>query len=237
MRTDIRLFRLDQFRLAGRTAAPVLTAPTALLTAGRRPGRSMTCAQQPSACRPRSIRSWPGRACSSAASTTLVAEHGDLLRPHLFRGRESAGPTSSPRCTPPAGRAERCSTCRAAWWSTSRCTCFRPCRRRRRSGPRAGRARRRRRSHAAGRNGQRRSTAPACTAAAIEIARRPGAKLRYVNLQNWGTRRLALRPSEGAGRSRRPACNGPSARWAAAWPRSTSTWPWSAKGPTRRSTA
>ena len=61
-------------------------------------------------------------------------------------------------------------------------------RRRHRPGPHAGRARRGRRSDAAGRNRQQRpSGRPGLHCGAIEILVGPGARLRYVNLQNWGT--------------------------------------------------
>ena len=66
---------------------------------------------------------------------------------------------------------------------------------------------------------------------AIELIVGAGAKLRYVNLQNWGTGVWHFAHQKAA--SNEPAnCNGPSARWAAAWQKSISTWRWPAKMPT-----
>ena len=54
---------------------------------------------------------------------------------------------------------------------------------------------------------------------AIEIHVGPRARLRYVNLQNWGTGVWHFAASAGAGgRAMRP-CSGRSAPWAAGWPR------------------
>ncbi len=60
-------------------------------------------------------------------------------------------------------------------------------RRRHRPGPYAGRAGRRGRSHAAGRNASPAHDAPGLHLGAIELVVKDGARLRYVNLQNWST--------------------------------------------------
>ncbi len=114
MRTDIRLFRLDKFALPG-DEPPAAAAPDGLLTHGVELGGRTVAARQPSAFR----RSWPpsgpSRACCSAASTSWCAEHGDLVRKHLF-----ARVRSGLRQVRRAARrllvaAARCCTCPAAW--------------------------------------------------------------------------------------------------------------------------
>ena len=120
----------------------------------------------------------------------LVRTHGDLIRPHLFR---AVNP-----------HADKFAALHAACWSGGTLlyvpqgvvideplhmlSALSPGDSRFR--PHAGHARRRRRSHAAGRNrrrrdGRRRRSGLHC--GAIELIVGPGAKLRYVNLQNWGT--------------------------------------------------
>ena len=187
---------------------------------------------------PRSAR-WPSRACSSAASTGCSAEHGELLRPYLFAAVDYPRPTSSPRCTRPAGRAERCCTCpKGVVIDQPLHMLSALSRRRRRSGPHAGRARRRRRGDAAGRNRQppTASRPPACTAGRSSCwsAPAPGCA---TSTCRTGAPACGISPISGRWSIATPRCNGPSAPWAAGWPRSISTWPWSGPAPTRRSTA
>lgn len=83
MRTDIRLFRLDRFGLPSEQAAP-LVPPQPLLT------RGVELAGQASALNSRHLGSQldevlARRGVLFGSLDSLVAEHGDLLRPHLFQ--------------------------------------------------------------------------------------------------------------------------------------------------------
>ena len=88
MRTDIRLFRLDRFALPSNSSpgelAPGAAAPPALLTHG------VDLAGQATALNSRPLGSrlddeLARRGVLFGSLDALVAEHGDLLRPHLFK--------------------------------------------------------------------------------------------------------------------------------------------------------
>ena len=138
--------------------------------------------------RPDGDRSW-------RASPPVPASPGD--RPPAM--------TSSPPCTPPAGRGG--TLLYVPTGVRDRSAAARPFgahARQRRFRPLPDRAGRGRRGHAAGRDRQQRSGGAAgLHCGAVEILVGAGARLRYVNLQNWGERRLAFRPSKGARRPRR----------------------------------
>ncbi|HVX13923.1 MAG TPA: Fe-S cluster assembly protein SufD [Pirellulales bacterium] len=81
MRTDIRLFKLDRFGLPGETL-PGLTAPPALLTEGvDLAGRTASLNSRPGGFSSEGVP--PGVLFGNLEE--MVAEHGDLLRPHLFQ--------------------------------------------------------------------------------------------------------------------------------------------------------
>src|SRR6185437_4354069 len=88
MRTDIRLFRLDRFALPSNSSpgelAPGAAAPPALLT------HRVDLAGQATALNSRPLGSrlddeLARRGVLFGSLDALVAEHGDLLRPHLFK--------------------------------------------------------------------------------------------------------------------------------------------------------
>ncbi|HEX7376194.1 MAG TPA: Fe-S cluster assembly protein SufD [Pirellulales bacterium] len=82
MRTDIRLFKLDRFGLPP-DLAPGLAAPPALLTAGvDLVGRATTLNSRPTDHVLDTDAARQGVLFGSLDE--MVAEHGDLLRPHLF---------------------------------------------------------------------------------------------------------------------------------------------------------
>lgn len=83
MRTDIRLFRLDRFALPG-DLPPGAAAPPALLTHGvDLAGHAVALNSRPLASQLDDDLARRGVLFGSLDS--LVAEHGDLLQPHLFR--------------------------------------------------------------------------------------------------------------------------------------------------------
>ena len=208
MRTDIRgcsgsiAFGLPGDLPAGSRRARGAAEPTASIW----PAATVALDSRPVAGAARS-GDWRAAACCSAASTSWSREHGDLLRPlPVHDGRRSArrqvrraarrllvGRHAALRAH---GRGDRAAAAHALGAFA----------RRRRFRPHADRARRRRRSHRAGRNRQpRRRRPPACTAGPIEILVGPRARLRYVNLQNWGTGVWHFAHQQGAGRPRRRA--------------------------------
>ena len=128
IRTDIRLFKLNQFCAAGATAA----------TSAKRAPRHRRCSPKASSSpgsttsldsRPRRSRTRSqvgrARASSSAASTSWSTRTATWSASTSSRGPSIRTTTSSPPCTPPAGRAGICSMCRGASRSTSRCTASR----------------------------------------------------------------------------------------------------------------
>lgn len=83
MRTDIRLFRLDKFGLPLESSATV-AAPDGLLTHGVELGGQVTALDS----RPQAARlndKWARRGVLFGSLDELVQQHGDLIRPHLFR--------------------------------------------------------------------------------------------------------------------------------------------------------
>jgi Fe-S cluster assembly protein SufD len=83
MRTDIRLFRLDKFGLPGEATADA-AVPAGLLTHGLQMGGQVTALDS----RPhRSYLSekWARRGVLLGSLDELVQEHGELVRKHLFR--------------------------------------------------------------------------------------------------------------------------------------------------------
>jgi Fe-S cluster assembly protein SufD len=84
MRTDVRLFRWNQFGFAGEGAASSDVAVDALLTAGVQLGGQVTAVDS----RPQSANldeRLRAKGVLFGSLDELVAEHGDLVRKHLFR--------------------------------------------------------------------------------------------------------------------------------------------------------
>ncbi len=227
MRTDIRLFHLDRFQIptASLAASDTAVLPDALLTHGVDLAGSTVALDSRPHCRRGWIRNGPSEACCSAASTRWLREHGDLIRPHLFRGDRSRSPTSSRRCTRLlVGRNAAVRAARRGR-STSRCTCSR---RSLPGGVDLGHtlvileegAEATLLAETAGSDNE-----PATALRRDRIARRARRAAAVRQLAELGARRLALRPSKGSGRSRRqlamddrrprqPAGQGQSARGA-----------------------
>jgi len=83
MRTDIRLFRLDRFNLPGEAAAQVAIAP-GLLTHGVELGGATVALDS----RPHTshlAEKWASRGVLFGSLDELVKSHGDLVQKHLFR--------------------------------------------------------------------------------------------------------------------------------------------------------
>ena len=116
-----------QVRLSRPKPAAGAAVPAGLADARRRAGRPGDGARQPPArgAAGRKVGP-PRRAVRQPRRAGRRARRPGAAAP-VSRGRLRAT-TSSPPCTRPPGRAERCCTCRAAWRSTSRCTCSRLCR-------------------------------------------------------------------------------------------------------------
>ena len=158
-----------------------------------------------------------------------VSEHGDLLRPYLSRAIVDPQADKFAALHAACWSGGTCCTCPGAWSIDQPLHMLSVFRRRRRFRPRPGRAGRGRRGDAAGRNGRHRRGGRRLALRGHRAVGGPGARLRYVNLQNWGTgvwhfaHQKALVDRDGR-------CSGPSAPWAAGWPRSISTWPWSGRG-------
>jgi Fe-S cluster assembly protein SufD len=88
MRTDIRTFRLDKFGLPGESPAGAVV-PEGLLTHGVQLGGQVTSLDS----RPHAARlepKWAQRGVLFGSLDELVAEHGELVRPHLFRAFDPA---------------------------------------------------------------------------------------------------------------------------------------------------
>ena len=83
MRTDIRLFRPDKFDFPGEAAEGV-TVPAGLLTHGVQLGGQVT-ALDGRLHRVHLEKKWARRGVLFGSLDELVAEHGDLVRKHLFR--------------------------------------------------------------------------------------------------------------------------------------------------------
>ncbi len=84
MRTDIRLFRLDRFQLPVETAPSVVAQPNALLRHGVELAGSMETLD--SRCISTSLDPDAAkRGVLFGSLDTLVAQHGDRIKPHLFR--------------------------------------------------------------------------------------------------------------------------------------------------------
>ena len=91
-----------QFRPSRRRLPTMSAVPAAAVDRRRRAGRATTvAARQLTMPVPAGPAIGRARACSSAAWTSLAAEHGELLRPHLLRRASIPATTSSPRCTRP----------------------------------------------------------------------------------------------------------------------------------------
>ena len=87
MRTDIRLFRLDRFQLP-LDAESAGALPAALLTHGVDLAGSMATLDSrcvSSALEPK----WAERGVLFGSLDSLVAKHGDLIKPHLFRAMDA----------------------------------------------------------------------------------------------------------------------------------------------------
>ena len=190
MRTDIRLFKLDRFSLPDPSTHRTQSRESAARAVGRgrRAGRADGERRQPLGARANSIRSWRSKGVLFGSLDALVAEHGDLLRP--FFERRVVDPFKDKFSALQRGllvAAARCSTCPRACASTSRCI-------------------RSRRSADGGvdlgktlvilETGAEATllSETASTIAdggglhcgSIELIVEQGARLRYVNLQNWG---------------------------------------------------
>ena len=204
MRTDIRLFKLDRFGLPDATAYRRLpiALPHALLADGVELGGRAVDAWTAMRVARELDESGRDRACCSAAWTSWLREHGDLLRPYFER--RVVDPYSDKFAALQCGLlVGRHAAVRAARRDDRRAAALAlgDDRRRRRLGQDAGDSRRRRRSDAAAETASATPKRGGLHCGAIELIVEPGARLRYVNLQNWGQRRLALRPSEGAASS------------------------------------
>lgn len=82
MRTDIRLFRLDKFATPGESSSG--NVPQGLLTRGVELGGQVTALDS----RPHDQRlaeKWRKRGVLFGSLDALVREHGELIRPHLYR--------------------------------------------------------------------------------------------------------------------------------------------------------
>lgn len=83
MRTDIRLFRLDKFAFPSEPLEGTVV-PDALLTHGVRLGGQVTALDSRSHAA-RLHEKWVGRGVLFGSLDELVREHGERIRPHLFR--------------------------------------------------------------------------------------------------------------------------------------------------------
>jgi len=84
MRTDLRLFHLDRFHIPTGVAEPAAPIPDALLTQGiELAGSTVAFDGRPVAAN--LDPSWAKRGVLFGSLDALVAEHGDLVRRHLFR--------------------------------------------------------------------------------------------------------------------------------------------------------
>ena len=166
----------------------------------------------------------------------LLAEHDELLRPYLFAAVDY--------------RADKFAALHAACWSGGSLLYvpkgvvieqpfapgLSPHAGRRRFRALADRARRRRRGDRSGRNQRPRRRIARAALRGDRNPRRPRARLRYVNLQNWGTGVWHF------AHHRALVGQDASLQWTigalgAGWRKSISTWRWSAPARTCRSTA
>ena len=234
-RTELRTFRLERF---GPPSPPAENAPVPqpLLTEGvNLAGR--TVALDSSTVRSELDADWRERGVLFGDLETLVAKHGELLRPHLAR-----------RIVDP--RRDKFAALHGAFWSGGTLlyvprgvvidrplhvfSALSP------GGVNLGHClvvlEEDSEATLLAETASSDPTASGLHCGAIEILVGPAARLRYVNLQNWaqasGTSPIS-RPWSSAMRG----SNGPSAPWAPGWPRSTSTWPSPVPMPRSRSTA
>jgi Fe-S cluster assembly protein SufD len=88
MRTDIRLFRPDKFGFPGESSAAALV-PSGVLTAGVQLGGQVTALDS----RPHRAHledKWARQGVLFGSLDEMVAEHGDLVRKHLFRAVDAS---------------------------------------------------------------------------------------------------------------------------------------------------
>ena len=181
------------------------TAASALTEGVELAGRDRD-ARQPAGRAHGSIRDGPGRACCSAASTSWWPSTASCCGRTCGRAVDP-GSTSSPRCRRPAGRGGTLLYVPAG--RGHRAAAARPL------GPRAGRRRsgphawwcwkRAPRPRCWPRPPAATPPPPACTAARSNCSSGPAPRLRYVNLQNWGTGVWHFAHQKGPGRPRRRA--------------------------------
>ena len=90
MRTDIRLFRLDKFVLPTGGTGEVSEVPASLLTAGLTPaGRTVSLDSRPVISQ--LDEKWKSKGVLFGSLEELLTEHGDLLRPYLENGAVDTG--------------------------------------------------------------------------------------------------------------------------------------------------
>jgi Fe-S cluster assembly protein SufD len=83
MRTDIRLLRLDKFGFPGEASAQATIAPGLLTEGVGLGGQTTSLDSQPHSSRLE--KKWADRGVLFGSLDELVREHGELVRPHLFR--------------------------------------------------------------------------------------------------------------------------------------------------------